>query len=234
MNRLPAGIAAGSLIATVAVVLAGCSSSATSGHGLVAATSAPPTSASASSASTSSAPSMSLPVSRPAVPTPPASSAVGDAPGLTASGATLQVGRQARVRYELDSASKQSSVLAIGVMKVRRGSIADLSGFDLDAQSKTGVPFYVTATFKNVGKKTVTPSGIFGTINAVNGAGDKVTSLQLIGDFPKCDGLPPDRLAPGKSFTQCQVYVAPAGQRVAKVVYDHFVQLDETKITWSV
>jgi hypothetical protein len=117
---------------------------------------------------------------------------------------------------------------------VKRGSIADLKDFKLDAQSKTGVPFYVTAEFTNVGNKTIKPSGIFGTIDARNAAGDEVTALNLIGDFPRCDGIPPDTLAPGKSFTECQVYVAPAGQRVATVVYDHFVQLEETEISWTV
>lgn len=110
--------------------------------------------------------------------------------------------------------------------------IADLKNFNLDAQTKAGVPFYVKAAFRNVGTRAVKPSGIFGVINAFNGAGDKLGELDLLGDFPKCDGLPPDNLAPGQSFSQCQVYVAPAGQRVTKVVFDHFVQDDETTVTW--
>ena len=120
------------------------------------------------------------------------------------------------------------------VKSVRQGGVIDLRGFKLDAQTKVSVPFYVTATFQNVGQKTIRPSGIFGTIDALN-AGRRQDPLdQSLGDFPKCEGLPPDSLAPGKSFTQCEVYIAPAGQKVTSIVYDHFVGMDETKITWTI
>jgi hypothetical protein len=86
--------------------------------------------------------------------------------------------------------------------------------------------------------KPFTPSGIFGTINARNPAGDEVGRISLIGDFPTCDSSEPHSLAVGARYTACEVYIAPAGQSVASVVYDHFVDTTstpvETEITWRV
>ena len=225
----------GAFAATAAatLLLASCSSSATSGRGAPdVAPSGPASSGGAAAPSSEVSQRVTTPPA-PSAPSLPASSEPADG-GLTPTGTTVKVGTVARVPYETDTLSKESSVLAISVVSVRPGSIADLKGFDLDAQTKNGVPFYVTARFADVGGKAVKPSGIFGVINAYNGAGDKLSELDLIGDFPRCDGLPPQSLAPGHDFTMCQVYVAPAGQHVQQVVFDHFVKDTETKVTWRV
>jgi hypothetical protein len=147
------------------------------------------------------------------------------------------VGEPATVEFELAPLSKQTTELRINVKSVTQGAISDLKDFDLDAQTKTGVPFYVTAAFTNVGTATLKPSGIFGTFSALNEVGDEINSLTLLGDFPRCEGIPPDALAPGTSFTECDVYVAPAGQRVTSFVFDHYLDtstdVKETKITWT-
>jgi hypothetical protein len=212
-----------SLIAAAAlgVLLTACSSS-KSGSGSAVTTVPVTTSAAAPStpAVTSVAPSS-------------AAAPSGGAAGLTPTDSTLSLGATAKVLYELKTLSNETTTLAIAVQSIKQGSISDLKDFKLDAQTKTGVPFYVTASFKNVGAKAVDPGGIFGTISAFNEAGDEVPSINLIGDFPKCEGLPPDSLAPGKSFTECDVYIAPAGQKVASVVYEHFVGDNKTKITWK-
>jgi serine/threonine-protein kinase len=156
--------------------------------------------------------------------------------GLTPSGTTLNVGEPATVEFELETLSTQTTELRINVKSVTQGAISDLKDFNLDAQTKTGVPFYVTAAFTNVGAATLKPNGIFGTFTALNEVGDEVNSLTLLGDFPKCEGIPPDALAPGKSFTECEVYIAPASQRVTRVVFDHYdnsTDVKETKITWT-
>src|SRR4051812_2538172 len=221
MDRLLSS-AAGALV--IAVAVTGCSASNTSGH---------PSDAVSGRVTTTSAP----PTFPPTTPTTPANATT--APSrLTPTGSTLAVGRAADVAYELDTLSKETTTLAIVVKSVRAGTIADLKNFQLDAQSKTGVPFYVTASFKNVGAKAVKPSGIFGVVNALDADGDELSRLSLIGDFPKCEGTPPDQLAPGASFTECDVYIAPSGKTVTDVVFDHFVDTAsssiETKITWQV
>ena len=213
-HRWPARTGFAAAAGSGLLLLVACSGSAT-GHGSVA---TPASKATAPTAIVSSPPPTSAPATTPS--------------GLTPSGTTLRLGAEARVPFETETLSKQSSVLAISIRSVQPGRIADLRGFNLDAQTKAGAPFYVKASFRNVGSRAVKPSGIFGVIDAFNTAGDKLGELDLIGDFARCDGTPPDSLAPGQSFTECQVYVAPAGQRVAKVVFDHFVQNTETTVSW--
>ena len=171
--------------------------------------------------------------STPATSTPSGGGGGGGAGELTPTGTTLRVGQTAVVEFETKSLSKVTTKLAITVKSVRKGSIDDMKGFDLDAQTKVSQPFYVTASFKNVGGKPMEPGGIFGLINAHNTSGDELNRLTLLGDFPKCEGTPPKTLGAGKSFTQCDLYVAPAGQDVEEVVFAHYVELDETEITWT-
>ena len=153
---------------------------------------------------------------------------------LTPTGTTLKVGQPATVEYETKSLAKQTTHLMITAKAVRKGAIADLKDFNLDAQTKVSEPFYVTMTFKNVGPRPMEPSGIFGLINAHNNDGDELNRLSLIGEFTKCEGSPPKTLKVGASFTECDVYVAPAGQDVGKVVFGHFIDTTETEITWKV
>lgn len=219
VRRAVAAVAGLALLSTAA-----CSSGTTSGTG----------SASTAAASEVTTPAASTAASVPVSSAPASSSG---AAGLTPSGTTLAVGQPATVSYEIAPLSPDTTTLSIAVTSVKQGSIADLKDFKLDAQSKTGVPFYVTATFKNVGAKTFTPSGIFGTISALNSAGDEVGRISLIGSFPKCDGSPPDSLPVGADYTKCEVYIAPAGQSVSSVVYHHYVGTTtpvESKITWTV
>jgi len=173
--------------------------------------------------------------SKPATPAPSEKSGGGGGGGkLTPTGTTLQVGQTAVVAYETKSLSKVTTKLAITIKSVKKGSIDDLKGFDLDAQTKVSQPFYITVSFKNVGGKPMEPGGIFGLINAQNTTGDELNRLTLLGGFSKCEGTPPKKLGAGKAFTQCDLYLAPKGQDVSKVVFAHYVELDETEITWKV
>ncbi|MFC4943684.1 hypothetical protein [Pseudonocardia sp. GCM10023141] len=176
----------------------------------------------------------------PAAVAAPASTGAAPAPsaapagGVTPTDTTLPVGKAATVNYATDSTEKETTTLEVTVKTVQQGSVNDLSGFELDAQAKQSDPAYVTVTFRNTGTKAMDPGGIFGLFNAFNTAGDKLGSVTLLGDFPKCDGLPPDSLAAGESFTSCEVYIAPKGQSVTKVVFGFYVDLKRTEITWTV
>jgi hypothetical protein len=172
--------------------------------------------------------------STPAAPAPKPKSGGGGDGKLTPTGTTLQVGQAATVEYETKSLSKTTTKLSITTKSVKKGAISDLSGFNLDAQTKVSDPYYVTVSFKNVGGKPMEPGGIFGLINAHNLNGDELNRLSLLGEFKPCEGTPPKTLAVGASYTECDVYIAPAGQHVGKVVFSHFVDLDETEITWTV
>jgi len=172
-------------------------------------------------------------VASPAPVVPSASPAGGDS-SLTPTGTTLRVGKTATVRYETKPSSKESTKLAVTALSLKKGSIDDLKNFELDAQSKVSVPFYVTMKFRNVGSKPMDPSGIFGLIEVHNAAGDELGRMSLIGEFKPCDGLPPKQLAVGASFTECDVYLAPAGQNAASVNFGFYLgDADRTEITWT-
>ncbi len=165
-------------------------------------------------------------------PSPPPT-ASGDDAGTTQTGATLSLGQTATVRYKTKDLSEETTKLAVTAVSVRRGSISDQSNFNLDAQTKVSQPFYITVTFRNAGPSVMEPSGIFGLIKALNPAGDELNRLSLIGEFKPCDGNVPKTLAAGASYTDCEVYVAPAGQSVGKVVFGFYLGSTRTEITWK-
>src|SRR5580704_13473644 len=189
----------------------------------------------------SSSSSSSQPIA-PAAATDPASaapvaassgSASAAADGLTPDGTKLKFGQTAKVGYSYGTAATTGPYEL--TVTVKKGSISDLSDFDLDAQTKLGVPFYVTEVVKNVGTAAGQVSGWGGALTVKNVAGDEIDSIMLLGDFPTCQGNPPDTLAPGKQFTECDVYIAPRGQSVASVAYQNYdnTTLDQTTVTWT-
>jgi hypothetical protein len=160
-------------------------------------------------------------------------SASAAADGLTPDGTKLKFGQTAKVGYSYGTAATTGPYEL--TVTVKKGSISDLSDFDLDAQTKLGVPFYVTEVVKNVGTAAGQVSGWGGALTVKNVAGDEIDSITLLGDFPTCQGNPPDTLAPGKQFTECDVYIAPRGQSVASVAYQNYdnTTLDQTTVTWT-
>jgi hypothetical protein len=153
--------------------------------------------------------------------------------GLTPDGTRLKFGQTARVGYSYGAGATTGPYEL--TITVRKGSLSDLSNFNLDAQTKQGVPFYVTEVVANTGKAAGQVSGWGGALTVKNAAGDEINSITLLGDFPTCQGSPPDTLAPGRQFTECDVYVAPAGQSVASVAYQNYDNktLDQTTVTWT-
>jgi hypothetical protein len=174
-----------------------------------------------------------LAASAPAAEAGSAAPAAAAGSGLTPDGTMLRFGQTARVGYNYGTGATTGPYQL--TVTVRKGSISDLSSFDLDAQTKLGVPFYITEVVKNVGKAAGNASGSGGALTVKNGAGDDLDSLTLLGDFPTCQGNPPDSLAPGKQFTECDVYIAPRGQSVASVAYQNYdnTTLDQTIVTWK-
>ena len=70
--------------------------------------------------------------------------------GFTPDGTKLKFGQTARVGYSYGTGATTGPYEL--TVTVKKGSIKDLSDFDLDAQTKLGVPFYVTEVVKNAGK----------------------------------------------------------------------------------
>jgi hypothetical protein len=215
---------AAAVVPVLAAGLAACGSG-SGGSGSGSGSSAQPASRSATASSGSASPGPASSGS-----SGPASAA---GSGFTPDGTKLTFGQTARVGYSYGTGATTGPYAL--TVTVRKGSISDLSNFELDAQSKLGVPFYVTEVVKNVGKSAGQVSGWGGALTVENAAGDDIDSITLLGDFPTCQGGPPDTLAPGQQFTECDVYIAPAGQSVASVAFQNYdnTTLDQTTVTWT-
>jgi hypothetical protein len=205
--------------AAVSVLVAGltaCGSSGSSSSSQAAASTPASATTSATAASTGSS-----------------SAAAAGVSGLTANGTKLKYGQTAQVGFSYGTGATTGPYAL--TVTVKKGKISDLSNFDLDAQSKLGVPFYVTEVVKNGGKTAGKVTGWGGALTVKNAAGDEIDSITLLGDFPTCEGNPPDSLAPGKQFTECDVYVAPSGQSVASVAFENYdnTTMAQDTVTWT-
>ncbi|MEV4316117.1 hypothetical protein [Actinocrispum sp. NPDC049592] len=182
---------------------------------------------------TSPASSAAAPSEKPSAAASSAAVAAGDGGEVTKSGTKLSVGQPATVNYETESGSKETTKLTVTNVSVKKGAISDMKNFNLDAQTKTSEPYYVTMSFKNAGPKPMKPGGIFGLIEVHNAAGDELGKLNLIGTFKLCEGDVPETLAVGESYNDCNVYLAPPGQSAVDVEFSFYVDLKKTEITWK-
>lgn len=66
-------------------------------------------------------------------------------------------------------------------------------------------------------------------LDAYNDAGDRASSINLIGDFEKCPFSRPETLALKASIKVCDVYLLPAGQKVSRVEFGR----PDVKATWQ-
>jgi hypothetical protein len=162
--------------------------------------------------------------------TPPATAAVqdgGSAPADSA-GKTLALGQRAVTDY-VDYGEKDTkpTKVAVSVLKVRKGSIADFKDFDLDAKQKKSVPYYVDAKFENLGSFALTRHLMEPSIE--DSDGNEYKPLQLIilsGTFKPCPESSDAKLKPGASFTGCAPILLPKGTAFERVRFDGDVTKD--------
>jgi hypothetical protein len=162
--------------------------------------------------------------------TPPATAAVqdgGSAPADSA-GKTLALGQRAVTDY-VDYGEKDTkpTKVAVSVLKVRKGSIADFKDFDLDAKQKKSVPYYVDAKFENLGTFALTRHLMEPSIE--DSDGNEYKPLQLIilsGTFKPCPESSDAKLKPGESFTGCAPILLPKGTAFERVRFDGDVTKD--------
>jgi hypothetical protein len=216
-----ARLLSGALAGLAVLTMAACSSSSTSGSGQAdtsAASTSPTEVVSSSTAASSSAAATE------------ASSAAPIATAATPPTGDLSVhfGQTSLVALTNFTTDKTDPVRL--TISLKPGSLSDLSGFDLDAQTKQGTPFYVTYALTNLSTNKIDSSGFAGRLTVSNASGDEASTITLLGDFPKCEGSAPDKLAPGASGHGCDVYIVPRGQKVAKVAISNG---SDGHVTWS-
>ena len=203
------------MLATVTAAVATACSSSKGGNGSAATST--PTSTVTVSATASSSSSVAGSGTRTSNGNPPPGSA------------TVRFGQSSLVAL-MDYSTQKINPVRL-TLSLQAGSLSDLSGFTLDAQTKRSTPFYLTIKITNVGPSAVDSSGFAGRLTVDDASGDEVSSLTLLGDFAKCDGQIPDKLSPGASGQECDVYTAPQGERVTKASIDN--GSSGNTITWS-
>lgn len=126
---------------------------------------------------------------------------------LTAPGTDLKFGEKAVVAYEPND--KRNSVLELTVTGARRGDIADLASYTMDAETKKSAPYYVDVTVTNVGRGDVGRTAI-----PLLGMYDDFL-LQAWGftnTFKPCPSRPlPQSFAPADTTKACLMFLVPNG-----------------------
>ncbi|MGW7485728.1 hypothetical protein [Streptomyces sp. NPDC054786] len=151
-----------------------------------------------------------------------------------ASAGVLPVGKPAD-GITTDSRSRPVS-LRITPKGVRTGSLADLSRFDLDADEKKLVPFYVTMEYRNSGKYDLLPSMSDGVaLRTVGGRTVKKLTLIDIGGpgVSQCpEAVPHKMVKPNGTVTECSIHLLPKGDAPAAVLFDGEGEGSEP-VTWQ-
>ncbi|REK89988.1 hypothetical protein DY245_12865 [Streptomyces inhibens] len=118
--------------------------------------------------------------------------------------------------------------LRITPIRLARGSDSDLKHIRLDDDLKGMVPYYLTVTYTNTGKDTVSgadPARNF-SVNGADGQAAQQVSLFQSNPLATSSGLPPEcrasgapQLAAGATAANCQIYMLPKGRQPATVSY---------------
>jgi hypothetical protein len=146
---------------------------------------------------------------------------------------SLSLGRRAVTDY-VDYGAKDQRPTKVGVtvVKVRKGSISDFKGFDLDAKQRKTVPYYVDAKFENLGKFALTRHLMRASIEDSDGTEYRPTTLIVLsGTFKPCPEYSDAKLKPGESFTGCSPILLPKGKQFGRVRFEGDVTKDP--IFWS-
>ena len=133
---------------------------------------------------------------------------------LTTQGSALELGDTATVAYEVDQSTV--GVLDITVTDLRRTTFKEsFQGWKLDKQLEKANPYFVEATFKNVGDTDL--AGQRPPLYIVDGDDTLVESSTFVTDFEACPSTDfPKEFGPGDKVKRCLVFLAPdAGELVA-------------------
>ena len=146
-----------------------------------------------------------------------------------AGGDVLPLGRSAVSPYVDYGTANQAKPTKVGVRvhEVRKGSIADFKGFDLDRKQRRATPYYVEASFKNLGSFPLTRTLLRASLEDTGGTEYRPTTLVVLGGtFRPCPRSGTSTLRPGRSFTGCSVVMLPKGAKPGRVRFQGDVSKD--------
>jgi hypothetical protein len=164
--------------------------------------------------------------------TPAATSSSASAPGTA-----LAAGQPASVSFQTTTSSGAngpSYKLQVTVESIKKGSLKDFSGIQLNASEKASTPDYATVRITNVGPTSFNTSSNDPAVSVegVDDTGNTGTSVTFFGTFPPCpDKETPNPLRAGQSFQTCLTYLVPGG--ITKVAYTGTAAYETSPVTWS-
>lgn len=148
---------------------------------------------------------------------------------LTEQGTALELGDKATVAYE----PKQDTVgvLDITVTDMRRTTFKQsFQGWKLNESVTSANPYFVEATFKNVGETDL--GGRAAPLYLVDGQDTLVESTTFASDFEPCASTTfPKKFKPGKKVTRCLVYLSPDKGELVSISFRPAQEYEP--ITWS-
>jgi hypothetical protein len=163
---------------------------------------------------------------------PAATSSSASAPGTA-----LAAGQPASVSFQTTTSSGAngpSYKLQVTVESIKKGSLKDFSGIQLNASEKASTPYYATVRITNVGPTSFNTSSNDPAVSVegVDDTGNTGTSVTFFGTFPPCpDTETPNPLRAGQSFQTCLTYLVPGG--ITKVAYTGTAAYETSPVTWS-
>lgn len=148
---------------------------------------------------------------------------------LTAQGSALELGDTATVGYEVDQSTV--GVLGITVTDMRRTTFKEsFQGWKLDKQLAKANPYFVEATFKNLGETDL--GGQRPPLYIVDGNDTLVESSTFVTEFEPCPSTSfPKKFRPGDKVTRCLVFLAPDAGELVSVSFRPAQEFNP--ITWS-
>jgi hypothetical protein len=145
-------------------------------------------------------------------------------------GDTLALGDRAEVDYIEYGASEDKNKqvkLGVSVVKVREGKISDFKDFNLDADQRASVPYYVDAKFENLGDVALTRHLLEPAVEDTDGQEYRAINLIVLsGTFKPCPEYSEKKLGPGESFTGCSAILLPKGKELERVRFQGDVTKD--------
>ena len=236
------GLSAMFAAAVLAATLAGCGggSSSSSSQAPASATSAsastPATTSAAAATTTSSA--AATTTSAAAATTSTAAASTPPAGATAAPGAALAAGQTATVGFDTTTktgAKGASYKVAVTVESIKKGSLKDFSGIQLNATEKASTPYYAKVKITNLSPTAfvTTSNDPAISVEGVDTTGDTDTSVTFFGTFPPCpDTDTPNPFKPGQSVETCLTYLVPGG--ITKVAYTGTSAYETSPVTWAV
>jgi hypothetical protein len=134
-------------------------------------------------------------------------------------GAVLAAGQPANVSFQATTSSGASGPtykLQVTVESIKKGSLKDFNGIQLNANEKASTPYYATVLITNVGPTSFNTSSNDPAISVegVDDTGNTDTSVTFFGTFPPCpDADTPNPLRTGRASRPASRIWCPAGSR---------------------